>query len=135
MRTTTNGFPICLPPIAALEPSALIGVSGQPRTFTRRVIEAMTAINDRPLVFALSNPTEKSECTAEEAYTWSGGGDIRQRQSLPAGRLRGPDLHPTAGQQRLHLSRRRAWCHRLRGAPRHRRDVRNRRSNAGGDGQ
>ena len=59
--------------IAALEPSALIGVSGQPRTFTRRVIETMTAINDRPLVFALSNPTEKSECTAEEAYTWSGG--------------------------------------------------------------
>ena len=54
-------------------PSALIGVSGQPRTFTRRVIETMTAINDRPLVFALSNPTEKSECTAEEAYTWSGG--------------------------------------------------------------
>jgi malate dehydrogenase (oxaloacetate-decarboxylating)(NADP+) len=59
--------------IAALAPSALIGVSGQPRTFTRRVIETMTAINDRPVVFALSNPTEKSECTAEEAYTWSGG--------------------------------------------------------------
>jgi malate dehydrogenase (oxaloacetate-decarboxylating)(NADP+) len=59
--------------ITSLKPSVLIGVSGQPRTFTRPVIETMAAINDRPVVFALSNPTANSECTAEEAYAWSGG--------------------------------------------------------------
>ncbi len=59
--------------IEALMPTALIGVSGQPGTFTRPVVEAMAAINERPVVFALSNPTAKSECTAEQAYGWSGG--------------------------------------------------------------
>jgi malate dehydrogenase (oxaloacetate-decarboxylating)(NADP+) len=59
--------------VDALKPTVLIGVSGQPRTFTRPIVEAMAAINERPAVFALSNPTAKSECTAEEAYAWSGG--------------------------------------------------------------
>jgi malate dehydrogenase (oxaloacetate-decarboxylating)(NADP+) len=65
--------PDLLAAIQALRPSALIGVSGQPRTFRREVVEAMAAINERPVVFALSNPTSKSECTAAEAYEWSGG--------------------------------------------------------------
>jgi malate dehydrogenase (oxaloacetate-decarboxylating)(NADP+) len=56
-----------------LRPAAIIGVSGQPRTFTREVVEAMSLINAHPIVFALSNPTSKSECTAVEAYEWSGG--------------------------------------------------------------
>jgi malate dehydrogenase (oxaloacetate-decarboxylating)(NADP+) len=58
--------------IHALRPTALIGVSGRPRTFTRAAIEAMAAINERPLIFALSNPTANSECTATDAYAWSG---------------------------------------------------------------
>lgn len=59
--------------IETLRPTAIIGVSGMPRTFTRPVVEAMAAINERPIIFALSNPTSKSECTAEQAYTWSDG--------------------------------------------------------------
>ncbi|MEZ4733099.1 MAG: NAD-dependent malic enzyme [Caldilineaceae bacterium] len=59
--------------IETLRPTAIIGVSGTPKTFTRPVIEAMSAINERPIIFALSNPTSKSECTAEQAYTWSNG--------------------------------------------------------------
>jgi malate dehydrogenase (oxaloacetate-decarboxylating)(NADP+) len=56
-----------------LRPTAIIGVSGVPRLFSRPVIEAMARLNRRPIVFALSNPTSKSECTAEEACAWSEG--------------------------------------------------------------
>ena len=59
--------------VEVLRPSALIGVSGQPQTFTRPIVEAMARHHERPLVFALSNPTSKAECTAEQAYRWSGG--------------------------------------------------------------
>lgn len=66
-------LPDLLSAVRALRPTALIGVSGRPQTFTREVIEEMSAINERPIVFALSNPTANSECTAEQAYVWSGG--------------------------------------------------------------
>jgi malate dehydrogenase (oxaloacetate-decarboxylating)(NADP+) len=59
--------------VESIRPTAIIGVSGMPRTFTRPVVEAMARLNRRPIVFALSNPTSKSECTAEEAYSWSEG--------------------------------------------------------------
>jgi malate dehydrogenase (oxaloacetate-decarboxylating)(NADP+) len=63
-------------PLAAIEtlrPTALIGFSGRRGTFSKEIIEEVTRINDRPIVFALSNPTAMAECTAEEAYTWSDG--------------------------------------------------------------
>jgi malate dehydrogenase (oxaloacetate-decarboxylating)(NADP+) len=59
--------------IRGLRPTALVGVSTCAKAFDRKVIEAVSEINERPIVFALSNPTSKAECTAEEAYTWSKG--------------------------------------------------------------
>jgi malate dehydrogenase (oxaloacetate-decarboxylating)(NADP+) len=59
--------------VEALHPTILIGVSGTPKTFTKEIIERMTKVNKRPIIFSLSNPTSKAECTAEEAYGWSQG--------------------------------------------------------------
>jgi malate dehydrogenase (oxaloacetate-decarboxylating)(NADP+) len=59
--------------VKALKPTAIIGVGATPGMFTREVIEETSRQNERPIVFALSNPTSKAECTAEQAYAWSGG--------------------------------------------------------------
>lgn len=59
--------------IQTLKPTVIVGLSGQPGSFSKEVIEAVTEINKRPIVFALSNPTSKAECTAEQAYRWSKG--------------------------------------------------------------
>ncbi len=59
--------------IESIKPTAIIGVSTVGGTFTQKVIEAMSRINERPVVLALSNPTEHAECTPEQAYTWSKG--------------------------------------------------------------
>jgi len=59
--------------INTVQPHVLIGATGAPGTFTQAVVERMTATNARPLIFALSNPTSKAECTAEQAYAWSKG--------------------------------------------------------------
>ncbi len=66
-------LPDFLAAVEALSPTAIIGASGQAGTFSQPVLEAMSRLNDRPIVFALSNPTSKAECTAEQAYTWTGG--------------------------------------------------------------
>ncbi len=62
--------------IREIKPTILVGASGAAGAFTQEVIETMCEINAMPVVFALSNPTSKSECTAEQAYTWSQGNII-----------------------------------------------------------
>jgi malate dehydrogenase (oxaloacetate-decarboxylating)(NADP+) len=72
--------------IETLKPTALIGVSTKGGAFNQRVVEAMSRLNERPIIFALSNPTDKAECTAEQAYTWSKG------KALFAAGVQFPDL-------------------------------------------
>lgn len=59
--------------IESIKPTTIIGVSTVGGTFTREVVEAMSRVNERPVILALSNPTEHAECTAEQAYNWSKG--------------------------------------------------------------
>jgi len=66
-------IPDLLGAVKSLQPTVLLGLSGQPSTFTQDVVETMAKVNARPIIFALSNPTSKAECTAEHAYTWSDG--------------------------------------------------------------
>ncbi len=71
-----HDYPSCpdlMTAIQALKPTALIGVSGVGKGFAQAAVESMAELNERPVIFALSNPTSKAECTAEEAYTWSNG--------------------------------------------------------------
>jgi malate dehydrogenase (oxaloacetate-decarboxylating)(NADP+) len=80
--------------VAAIEdfkPTALIGVSTVGRLFSREVVEAMSRHNARPIIFALSNPTEKHECLPQDAYAWSQG------KAVYAGGVQFPPVH-LAGQ-------------------------------------
>jgi malate dehydrogenase (oxaloacetate-decarboxylating)(NADP+) len=83
--------------VAAIEdfkPTILIGVSGNAlpagtvgRLFSREVVEAMSRHNERPIIFALSNPIEHHECLPEEAYAWSRG------EAVYAGGVQFPSVH------------------------------------------
>lgn len=59
--------------VARLRPTILVGCSGQPGLFSEEVVRAMARHNGRPVIFSLSNPTSRSECTAEQAWAWSEG--------------------------------------------------------------
>jgi malate dehydrogenase (oxaloacetate-decarboxylating)(NADP+) len=90
--------PDLLSAVRTLRPTALIGVSTVPRAFARPVVEEMSRLNERPVVFALSNPTSRSECTAEEAYGWSRGKAIFASGSpFPPCHLEGRTFVPGQG--------------------------------------
>jgi malate dehydrogenase (oxaloacetate-decarboxylating)(NADP+) len=59
--------------VESIKPTTIVGVSTIGGAFTQKVVEAMSRINKRPVILALSNPTEHAECTAEQAYNWSLG--------------------------------------------------------------
>ncbi len=59
--------------IESIKPTTIIGVSTIGGAFNQKVVESMSRINERPVILALSNPTEHVECTPEQAYTWSKG--------------------------------------------------------------
>ena len=81
--------------IGNLKPTVLIGVSTKGGAFTQKVIEAMSRLNDRPIIFALSNPTNKAECSAEEAYRWSNGKALfAAGVQFPDVTLNGQTFHP-----------------------------------------
>jgi malate dehydrogenase (oxaloacetate-decarboxylating)(NADP+) len=93
----TSECPQIVAAIEDFKPTALIGVSGKAlragvgRLFSREVVEAMSRLNERPIIFALSNPTEHHECLPEEAYAWSRG------KAVYAGGVQFPPVH-LAGQ-------------------------------------
>ncbi len=59
--------------ILRFRPTAIIGVSGATGSFSKPILETMAEINQRPIIFALSNPSSKSECSAQEAYRFTQG--------------------------------------------------------------
>jgi malate dehydrogenase (oxaloacetate-decarboxylating)(NADP+) len=81
--------------IETLKPTILIGVSTKGGAFNQQVIEAMSRVNERPIIFALSNPTDKAECSAEQAYTWSKGNALfAAGVQFPEVTIKGKTFHP-----------------------------------------
>lgn len=59
--------------VRLIKPTAILGLSTIKGAFTKEIVELMSRLNKRPIIFPCSNPTSHSECTAEEAYLWSEG--------------------------------------------------------------
>jgi malate dehydrogenase (oxaloacetate-decarboxylating)(NADP+) len=78
--------PALVAAIESFKPTILIGASTAQGVFTQKVVEAMSKLNARPIIFSLSNPTEKTECLPVDAYTWSKG------QALYAAGVQFPDV-------------------------------------------
>jgi malate dehydrogenase (oxaloacetate-decarboxylating)(NADP+) len=80
-------YPVLLDAIEDFKPTILIGTSTIGKLFSREIVEAMSALNARPIIFAMSNPTQKHECVPEDAYAWSKG------KAIYAGGVQFPPVH------------------------------------------
>jgi len=81
--------------IETFKPTVLIGVSTKGGAFNQQIVEAMGTLNERPIIFALSNPTDRAECSAEQAYTWSKGKALYAAGvQFPEVKLNGKTFHP-----------------------------------------
>ena len=85
-RDLASEHPEVVAAIETFKPTIVIGVSTKGGLFSPEVVQAMSRLNERPIIFALSNPTRKAECTAEQAYTWSNG------KALYASGIQWPDV-------------------------------------------
>jgi malate dehydrogenase (oxaloacetate-decarboxylating)(NADP+) len=86
-RDLASEQPEILAAIEDFKPTALIGVSTVGKLFSREIIEAMSRLNEQPIVFALSNPSEKHECLPADTYAWSAG------KAVYAGGVQFPPVH------------------------------------------
>jgi malate dehydrogenase (oxaloacetate-decarboxylating)(NADP+) len=95
VRDLATELPEVVAAVEAFRPTVLIGVSTRGGLFSREVIEAMSRLNERPIIFALSNPTVKTECMPEQAYTWSKGTALyASGVQFPDVTFNGESFHP-----------------------------------------
>jgi malate dehydrogenase (oxaloacetate-decarboxylating)(NADP+) len=81
--------------IETFKPTILIGTSTKGGAFNQPVVEAMSRLNERPIIFAMSNPTNRAECSAEQAYTWSKGKALfAAGVQFPEVTVNGKTFHP-----------------------------------------
>lgn len=84
--------------IRSIKPTAIVGLSTIKGAFDKKAIELVSEINEKPIIFPCSNPTSHSECTAEEAYQWSGGRAIFASGSpFSPITISGKTYHPSQG--------------------------------------
>lgn len=84
--------------VKEIRPTALIGAAAVGGVFTKEIIEDMSAFNEKPIIFALSNPTDKAECTAEQAYKYSNGKAVFASGSpFPTYEMNGQTYEPGQG--------------------------------------
>jgi len=94
-RDLATEHPEVVAAIKTFKPTAIIGVSTKGGLFSPEVVEALSQLNERPIIFALSNPTRKAECTAEQAYTWSKGKALYAAGvQFPDVQFEGQTFHP-----------------------------------------